>query len=38
MEINKEYIENLIKQWIHLRDNEFGRFKNMKGSENFQIV
>ena len=30
MEINKEFVENLIKQWINFRDNEFDRFKNMK--------
>lgn len=30
METNKESIENLIKQWINFRDNEFDRFKNMK--------
>lgn len=30
METNKEFIENLIKQWINFRDNEFDRFKNMK--------
>lgn len=30
MEISKEFIESLIKQWIDFRDNEFDRFKNMK--------
>lgn len=33
MEINKEFVENLIKQWINFRDNEFDRFKNMKCNE-----
>ena len=30
MEISKEFIESLIKQWINFRDNKFDRFKNMK--------
>lgn len=33
MEINKEFVENLIKQWINFRDNEFDIFKNMKCNE-----
>lgn len=33
MEINKEFVENLIKQWINFRDNQFDRFRNMKRSE-----
>ncbi len=33
MEINKEFVENSIKQWINFRDNEFDRFKNMKCSK-----
>ncbi len=34
MEINKIFVENLIKQWINFRDNEFDRFKNIKCGEN----
>ncbi len=30
MEIDKEFVENLVKQWINFRDNEFDRFMNMK--------
>ena len=33
MEINKEFVENLIKQWTNFRDNEFDRFKNMKSNK-----
>ena len=33
MEINKEFVENLTKQWINFRDNELDRFKNMKSNQ-----
>lgn len=33
MKINKKFVENLIKQWINFRDNEFDRFKNMKSNQ-----
>ncbi len=33
MKINKEFVENLVKQWINFRDNEFDRFMNMKCGE-----